>query len=73
MLLDLGLPHLDGCEVARRLRRLPGLENVLLVALTGFGQDQDRRRSHEAGFDAHCVKPVDFAAVQAILARTPAP
>ncbi|HZT81667.1 MAG TPA: ATP-binding protein [Gemmataceae bacterium] len=71
ILLDIGLPRLDGCEVARQLRRQTGLQDVLLVALTGFGQEQDRRRSREAGFDAHFVKPVDFAALQAVLARPP--
>jgi len=50
----------------------PGMENLLLVALTGFGQEHDRRRSHEAGFNAHCVKPVDFDTLQAVLARLPA-
>jgi len=53
--------------VARRLRREPGLEGVLLVALTGWGQDEDRRRSREAGFDEHLVKPVDPAAVATLL------
>jgi circadian clock protein KaiC len=69
VLMDIGLPRMDGCEVARRLRQLPGMEGVLLVALTGFGQEQDRRRSQEAGFNAHCVKPIDFEALQAILVR----
>ena len=73
VLLDIGLPRMDGCEVARRLRQQPGMENVLLVALTGFGQEQDRRRSHEAGFNAHCVKPVDFEVLQAVLARPGGP
>jgi CheY-like chemotaxis protein len=69
VLLDIGLPRMDGCEVARRLRQQPGMETVVLVALTGFGQEQDRRRSLEAGFDAHCVKPVDFDVLKALLAR----
>src|SRR5262249_7103499 len=71
VLLDLGLPRMDGYEVARRLRQEGGLEGVLLVALTGFGQEQDRRRTQAAGFDAHCVKPVDFTALKALLARPP--
>ena len=68
VLLDLGLPRMDGFEVARRLRGQPRTATALLVALTGYGQDEDRRRSHEAGFDCHLVKPADPDAVQAILA-----
>ncbi len=59
VLSDLGLPGFDGFEVARRLRRLPGLENTLLVAVTGYGSTEDRRRSREAGFDYHLTKPAD--------------
>lgn len=66
--LDIGMPGLDGYEVARRLRSLHGLEHVLLVALTGWGQEQDRRRSAEAGFDEHLVKPPDMAALHSLLA-----
>ncbi|HXG12062.1 MAG TPA: ATP-binding protein [Gemmataceae bacterium] len=69
VLLDIGLPYLDGYEVARRLRREPGLANVLLVAMTGHGQEQDRRRAEEAGFDAHCIKPVNLDTLHALLAR----
>jgi two-component system CheB/CheR fusion protein len=57
VVLDLGLPRLDGYEVARRLRREQLGEGLVLVALTGYGQDEDRRRSEEAGFDHHLVKP----------------
>src|SRR6202035_1696475 len=57
-LLDIGLPGMDGYELARRLRPQPGLERTVLVALTGWGQEEDRRRSQEAGFDHHLVKPV---------------
>ena len=60
VLLDIGLPRLDGYEVARRLRAAPWSEGMIIVALTGWGQDSDRRRSREAGFSAHLVKPVDF-------------
>jgi PAS domain S-box-containing protein len=67
VLLDIGLPGMDGYEVARRLRRLSGLEKVLLVALTGYGQEEDRWRSCEAGFDRHLVKPVDLDTLQALL------
>lgn len=60
-LIDIGMPGLDGYEVARRVRALPGGDRVRLVALTGWGQDDARRRSHEAGFDAHLTKPADAA------------
>ena len=63
VLLDIGLPGLDGYEVARRLRALPGGDACLLIALTGYGQQDDRRRAHEAGFDVHLVKPADPDAV----------
>ena len=58
VLLDLGLPGMDGYEVARRLREIPGMDRTLLVALTGYGQEDDRHRSRSAGFDEHLVKPV---------------
>jgi signal transduction histidine kinase/CheY-like chemotaxis protein len=67
ILLDIGMPRMDGHEVARRLRLQPETANVLVVALTGYGQDEDRRRSKESGFSAHLVKPVDLAALQALL------
>jgi signal transduction histidine kinase len=59
VLLDIGLPRMDGYEVARRLREEPATEHALLVALTGWGQAEDRRRSREAGFDHHLTKPAD--------------
>jgi CheY-like chemotaxis protein len=68
VLLDIGLPGMDGYEVARRLRQLPGRDKVLLVALTGYGQEEDRRRSREAGFDHHLVKPVDPEVLLALFA-----
>ncbi|RZA28068.1 MAG: hybrid sensor histidine kinase/response regulator, partial [Lysobacteraceae bacterium] len=58
-LLDIGLPMMDGKELARRLRRLPGLERVRLAAMTGYGQPHDKRETDAAGFDAHFVKPVE--------------
>jgi signal transduction histidine kinase/DNA-binding response OmpR family regulator len=58
VLLDIGLPRMDGYEVARRLRREPSLEGLLLIALSGYGQAEDRRRSREAGFDHHLLKPM---------------
>jgi PAS domain S-box-containing protein len=68
VLLDLGMPGLDGYEVARKVREDPDFRNVLLIALTGWGQEEDRRHSLEAGFDHHLVKPVDLGALQALLA-----
>jgi signal transduction histidine kinase/ActR/RegA family two-component response regulator len=70
VLLDIGLPRMDGYQVARLLRERPEMETVLLVALTGYGQDEDRRRSQEAGFNAHLVKPVDLDALRAALAHS---
>src|SRR5881227_60491 len=57
VLLDIGMPGLDGYEVARRLRRDEGLRDALLVAITGFGTEEDRRLAAQAGFDAHLTKP----------------
>jgi signal transduction histidine kinase/CheY-like chemotaxis protein len=68
VLLDIGLPRMDGYEVARRLREQGWLPRALLVAVTGYGQEEDRRRVAEAGFDAYLVKPADPAAVQKLLA-----
>jgi CheY-like chemotaxis protein len=59
IVLDIGLPGINGYEVARRLRQEPAQANVLLIAMTGYGQEDDRRRSSEVGFDHHLVKPVD--------------
>jgi CheY-like chemotaxis protein/two-component sensor histidine kinase len=71
VLLDIGMPDMDGCEVARRLREISSTGRVSLVALTGWGQDEDRRRVREAGFDHHLVKPVDLASLQALLSSLP--
>ena len=68
-LLDIGLPGMDGYELARRLRPQPGFGQTILVALTGWGQEEDRRRSKEAGFDHHLVKPVELSALQELLAQ----
>jgi signal transduction histidine kinase len=67
VVLDIGLPGLDGYEVARRLRKRTGWEKVFLIAMTGYGQNDDRRRSQEAGFDLHFVKPVDPAVLEKVL------
>ena len=68
VLLDIGLPGMDGFEVARRLRELDGPNRALLVALTGYGREDDMRRSREAGFDHHMIKPVDPQALSDLLA-----
>jgi CheY-like chemotaxis protein len=67
--LEVGLSDMDGYQVARRLREEAGYRPPWLVALTGYGQEEDRRRSRDAGFDVHLVKPADPAALQMLLAR----
>jgi len=69
-LIDIGLPRMDGYELARQIRTLPGDKHPYLVAITGYGLPEDRRRTREAGFDLHLVKPVDSATLAAVLART---
>ncbi|MGQ0699300.1 MAG: PAS domain S-box protein [Panacagrimonas sp.] len=69
--LDIGMPGMDGFEVARRLRSQSA--ETMLIALTGWGQEDDRRRTHAAGFDRHLVKPVDVAALDALLNSIPSP
>ncbi|HEX5041501.1 MAG TPA: PAS domain S-box protein [Candidatus Polarisedimenticolaceae bacterium] len=71
VLLDLGLPGLNGYEVCRRLRAQPWGKGMTVVALTGWGQEADRRRSEDAGFDGHLVKPMDLKALAALLASLP--
>ena len=68
VLLDIGLPGFDGFEVAKQLRQQPALSSLLLVAMTGYGQESDLQRSQDSGFDHHMVKPVSFEKVQQILA-----
>jgi PAS domain S-box-containing protein len=68
VLLDIGLPQMDGYEVAQRLRQQPGFQETVLVALTGYGTDEDRRRSTEAGFDHHLVKPASLENLRRVLA-----
>lgn len=65
--LDLGMPRMDGYEVARRMRQQPEFEHVVLAALTGWGQKEDRLRSAEAGFDYHLVKPVEMKDIERVL------
>lgn len=67
VLLDIGLPGLTGLEVARRIRAQPRLRKMVLVALTGYGQETDRLEAMQAGFDHHMVKPAEFAAIECIL------
>jgi CheY-like chemotaxis protein len=67
VLLDIGLPGLNGYEVAKRLRKLPALSHATLIALTGYGQDTDRQTSLQAGFDHHLVKPARFDQLNKIL------
>ena len=68
VLCDIGMPGMSGYEVARRLRKTPGVDRAfMLIALTGFGTEDDRRRSFDAGFDAHLVKPIDLEKLQSTL------
>jgi CheY-like chemotaxis protein len=69
VLLDIGLPKIGGLEVCRRIREQPWGKSMMLVALTGLGQNDDRRKSMAAGFDRHIVKPVDFDALLRLLAE----
>jgi PAS domain S-box-containing protein len=71
VLLDIGLPGIDGFEVAKRLRQQPDLSSVVLVAMTGYGQVTDKQRSQDAGFSHHLVKPANFGKVLQILATVP--
>jgi PAS domain S-box-containing protein len=73
VLLDIGMPGMDGYEVARRMRQRSIGQEATLIALTGWGQEEDRRKSKEAGFDHHLVKPVDLGALQALLASLQRP
>ena len=65
--LDIGLPVMDGYELATRMRQLPGLSGVRLLALTGYGQDSDSERSRVAGFHQHLVKPLDLRELDRLL------
>src|SRR5262249_22206760 len=68
VLCDIGLPGMDGYQLARQLRQQEGLNKAVLVAMTGYGQEHDRRRAQEAGFDHHMTKPVDPAVLEKLLA-----
>jgi CheY-like chemotaxis protein len=65
--LDLGMPHIDGYELARQLRRHFDSDQLKVVAITGYGSPRDRKASRQAGFDAHVVKPIDPALLESIL------
>jgi CheY-like chemotaxis protein len=73
VLLDIGLPGMNGYEVCRRIRERPWGKDVFLVALTGWGQEEDRQRSEEAGFDEHMVKPADHDVLMNLLASASRP
>lgn len=67
ILLDIGMPGMNGYEVARRIRGMPGHESVKLIALTGWGEEEDRRLARDSGFDHHLVKPVDVEVLNNLL------
>jgi len=69
VLLDIGLPNLDGYQVARLLRQ-EGFDDALIIAVSGYGQEEDRRRSREAGMDYHLTKPVDIKTITDLIAQT---
>jgi CheY-like chemotaxis protein len=69
VICDLGLPGMDGYELARTMRRRPALRGAVLIALSGYGREEDRKRAAEAGFDHHLVKPADLDAIADLLAR----
>ena len=71
ILMDLGMPRLNGYEAARQIREQPWGKGMVLVALTGWGQEEDRKKTAEAGFDSHLVKPVDYATLTKLLASFP--
>ncbi len=69
VLLDIGLPGMDGYEVARRLRESPSIGSICIIAITGYWDDEARRRTREIGFDAHLAKPVELDALLSALSR----
>jgi CheY-like chemotaxis protein len=69
--LDIGMPGMDGFETARRMRELPAGRKVTLVALTGWGEEETRRRAKEAGFDRHLTKPADVGELEALFEVAP--
>ena len=73
VMLDIGMPRMNGREACRRIRELPGMAAIVMIAVTGWGQEEDRLLSQEAGFDLHLTKPIDPAAVESLLASLSAP
>jgi signal transduction histidine kinase/CheY-like chemotaxis protein len=73
VLLDIGLPEINGYDLARRIRALPGRDKLLLIAITGWGQKRDREQALEAGFDHHLTKPVGLDAIEDLLKTSPPP
>jgi CheY-like chemotaxis protein len=73
ILLDIGMPRLNGYDACRRIREQPAGKGAVIIALTGWGQEEDKRRSQEAGFDGHLVKPVEPAALEGLLAELKPP
>jgi CheY-like chemotaxis protein len=73
VLLDLGMPIMDGYQTAEQIRARPEFQNAVLVAITGWGQEQDRQRTEVAGFAAHLIKPVNVDQLEKVLARVTAP
>ena len=71
VLLDIGLPKLNGYEVAQRIREQPWGASMFLIAVTGWGQDEDRQRSSEVGLNAHMVKPVEVSVLEKLLTELP--
>jgi CheY-like chemotaxis protein len=69
VVLDLALPGLDGYEVARRIRHAPGMEKITLIAVSGYGRDEDRARSRDAGFNHHLLKPVEPDVLRDLVTR----
>src|SRR5262249_8324307 len=67
IVLDIGMPSLNGYETARRIRKLPGASDIILIAMTGWGQDADKRQAQEAGFEHHLTKPVDPGTLEKLL------
>jgi CheY-like chemotaxis protein len=72
VLLDIGLPGMNGYMVAEQMRQMPAVQDAILAALTGYGEDQDRRRAKESGFDEHFVKPISLDALQQLIDALPA-
>ena len=69
VLLDIGMPKLNGYKTAQRIREQPWGKDMVLIAFTGWGQEEDRQRTREAGFDAHLVKPVDYTRLSELLEK----